>query len=85
MFKKKLSLIIFIELKMILIVFITIFKRDNTVILEEKVAYLKELHEMKEEEKRQQLENAKNLQKSIEEDYTNWKTLKIDIDMVLII
>ena len=50
--------------------------------LEEKVAYLKELHEMKEEEKRQQMESAKNLQKSIEEDYTNWKTLRIDIDMV---
>ena len=51
--------------------------------LEEKLAYLKELEEMKEEEQQQrESENAKNIQKSLDEDFNNWKTLKIDINMV---
>ena len=50
--------------------------------LEEKLAYFKEMQELKEEERRQEIESAKHIQKSLEDDYTNWKTLKIDIDLV---
>lgn len=55
---------------------------DNVGMLEERLAYLKELEEMKEEEKQQHAESARQLQKSLEDDYNNWKTLRVDIDLV---
>jgi len=52
---------------------------DNVNMLEEKLAYLKELDEIK--AAKQVTESARSLQKSIEEDFDNWKTLRIDIDL----
>ena len=55
---------------------------DSVGVLEEKLAYLKELEEIKEEERQQRMESARCLQMSLEENYNNWKTLRIDIDLV---
>jgi hypothetical protein len=43
------------------------------------------MQELKEEEKqRQEAQNAeKNVRKSLEDDHTNWKTLKIDFELVI--
>jgi len=54
---------------------------DSVNMLEEKLAYLKELEEIKAEEKRHVAESGRSVQKSIEEDFTNWKTLMIEIDV----
>ncbi len=54
---------------------------DSVSMLEEKLAYLKELEEIKAEEKRQVAESGRSVQKSIEEDFTNWKTLMIEIEV----
>ena len=53
--------------------------------LEEKLAYLRELQELNEEEERKKAEKQKNHEKRVtkeETDSAEWRTLKVDIDLV---
>ena len=60
--------------------------RENINLLEEKIAYLREIQEMNEEEKKK-AEETKNQEKSDNQnddnDSTEWRILKVDIDLVI--
>lgn len=49
--------------------------------MEEKLAYFRELHELKEDDEHEKHDDD-TTKKSFDSDELNWKTLKIEIDLV---